>query len=101
MSSRLNKLLILLGVLLIAYGAYYFSIHMNDADELVIQDPGVVGMQGFSQNSEKILSDTKKIRTIVIDDTFFMDKKFTSLVDTQVELIELETGRTNPFAPLE
>ena len=101
MSPLLNKLLIVLGISIVAFGAYYFYVSMSSSDP-ASNTVGVVTDGGdLAQTSEKIYTDLNKIRTITIGESLFSDKRFTSLTDTRVTLGEVATGRPNPFAPVE
>jgi hypothetical protein len=99
MSPLLNKLLIALGVVVVGFGLYMF---FSKSDETPIGEvQGVVSSADLLVASEKIYTDLNKIRTLSIDSPLFSDKRFTSLIDARVDLVDVATGRTNPFAPVE
>lgn len=83
-----------LGVTVLIAVAYYTLNSMSKTDTAII---GETQKQDLAQKSSKILSDTKKIKTLTFDTSFFADPRFSSLKNTRVELIDSTTGRTNPF----
>ena len=83
-----------LGVMVLIAVAYYTLNSMSNTDSAII---GETQKQDLAQKSSKILSDTKKIKTLNIDTSFFADQRFSSLKNNRVELMDSATGRTNPF----
>ncbi len=79
----------------VTYGfyAYFFGapavsdITVTSADS--VQDATTV----------KLLTNLNKITTVVIDENFFTDRVFTSLVDFSKPLQDELSGRPNPFEP--
>ena len=102
MSPLLKNLLIALGITLVLWGAVrFYSASSTDAelaDEAgLLADPDSVAVQ----KSQVILANTRKIDEYRMDTSIFTDVKFSSLLDTRIDLIDVGTGRQNPFAPLE
>ena len=100
MTPLLKKLIIALGVLIVLFGAYLFSVKYNTSPDT---DNNALNDVALTQASEKILTDMQKIEAIDIEESkkIFINKKFTTLVDTRVRVPEAKSGRTNPFAPIE
>lgn len=94
MSYIFKKIVMVLGVTILIAVAYYTLNSVNKTDTAI---KGETQKQDFAQKSSKILSDTKKIKTLNLDTSFFADQRFSSLKNTRVELIDSATGRTNPF----
>jgi hypothetical protein len=96
MSNGLKALLLILGIVLVVFGVYYFVSQSSIAgDSVDVQNEELV------RRSEKIVSDIATLDSIRIDDEIFTDPRFMSLTDTRVSLVEVATGRSNPFAPLD
>ncbi len=49
--------------------------------------------------SKDIISTLEKVENITLDTTIFTSKTFQSLQDYTVDIEEMPTGRSNPFAP--
>jgi hypothetical protein len=98
MSYLIKKLLIaLLITLIVGAGAYFFIGQGPQGDPLLIDSDERV----LKLKSEEVLVNTKKIRTLDIKSEFFSEPRFTSLKDTRVQLVDIPTGRSNPFVSFE
>jgi len=95
MSYLLKNLSIALLITLVLGAGYYF-IFGNTSKEASfdVQTSGTA-----KQQIEKILADTKRINEYDLNGSIFMDERFTSLVDSRVDLGDARSGRSNPFAP--
>lgn len=102
MSPLLKNLLIALGITLVLWGAMRF--YTGSSTDAVLLEDGTLSVDMNSaavQKSQVILANTRKIDEYRMDTSIFTDVKFSSLLDTRIDLIDVGTGRQNPFAPLE
>jgi|CXWL01.1.fsa_nt_gi hypothetical protein len=96
MSYLLKNILTALLITLVLGAGYYFIFGKSATEETSFN----VEMNGTAkQQTEKILSDTKRINEYDLNGTIFSDTRFTSLVDSRVDIGSVNSGRTNPFAP--
>lgn len=51
--------------------------------------------------TERILSNINEIESYPVLDTLFEDARFRSLQDYRVDIADVDTGRANPFEPVE
>jgi hypothetical protein len=98
MSPLLKNLTIALGLTLLLWAAYTFfsdSRAMVNATQTLNPE--------LRARSQQILSDTNTVDRYKMDIGVLSDRRFTSLTDTRVDLnaLSVETGRANPFAPVQ
>lgn len=98
MSYLLKNLIIVLTITLVLGGGYYFIYGGSDAEGT---GTATVIDASLKQQTDKILADTKRINEYKLDDSIFSDPRFTSLVNTRIELGQVPTGRPNPFDPID
>lgn len=95
--SALFKNLIIALIVTMFIGAGYYFISGGGGNAAV----GDVSMDSdISLKTEKVLSDIQKINTYKLDIAIFDDPRFTSLQDRRVRLVDVTTGRSNPFDPV-
>lgn len=96
MSPLLKNLVVALGITLLLWVAYSF-FGSSDRETVAVVNPEL------RMRSQQILSDTNTIDNYRMDTSVLSDRRFTSLMDTRVDLSALPvgTGRANPFAPVE
>lgn len=92
MSSSLQNLLILVGIIIVAGLGYYLytqgegtSLHNSQVDNQT------------DINTEQSLSRLRDIQTTSLDGSVFDDPRFTSLISTNNDVIPEPHGKTNPF----
>lgn len=85
-------------ITIIIGAGYYFLVGNKSTDLSEFVDSNAT--QSLTQQTDKILEDTRRINQFTLDSSIFSDKRFTSLVNTRVELGEISTGRSNPFEPV-
>lgn len=98
MSKLLKNLIVVLVIIVV--GAIAYS--MISSEDEVIDTSGIEG-QANSQigiEIEKILENTKELKEYTLDVSIFTNPKFTSLKDFGVEIVDVGTGRPNPFEPV-
>ena len=98
MSPALKNLVVALCITLVLSVAYI--IFTRTSTDTVADGP--VANPALFARSQKILSDTSKIDSYRMDTSILTDKRFTSFVNTRINLsdIPLDPGRDNPFAPV-
>jgi hypothetical protein len=98
MSPLLKKLITML--LLVVTAGVIYTLSIGEGDEELGGDTSLAGTE-VELRTQKILSDTQKINGYLQDASIFEDKRFTSLQDFRVQLIDTPTGRANPFNPVQ
>ncbi len=94
MNGIIKNALILTGLaLIVGLGYYLYTQNIlfsasNDTDGL----PGVSAVQ-----SEQSLRRLKELEDITIKNNIFSDARFTSLRSFSAEIVQLPTGKSNPF----
>lgn len=96
MSALLKNLTIAL-IITLVLGAVYYMTKGSDDDTLLDSGSDVDPNSDVSLRTEKILADTQKINRYMLDDSIYSDVRFRSLKDFRVEIIDVGTGRVNPF----
>ncbi len=97
MSSLLKNLLSALCITLLLGVAYYFY-STSTGDELA-QDAAFTSE--IDLKTEKLLADTQRINTYDLDVSIFDDQRFISLYDFTKTIVDVRTGRLNPFEPVQ
>jgi hypothetical protein len=92
MSSRIQNLLMLLGIVLIVALGYYLYIQSNAA----VLKTGTARDQ-VALESALILRRLNEIKTVSLDGAIFSNERFTTLVDFTEPIIPQPVGRSNPF----
>jgi hypothetical protein len=106
MSNILKNLLIALAISLILVFVYYFFIKdrlgQDEISTFDLQLPSGMSNEAVLE-IERILADTQKINSYRIEtnDDVLTSTAFTSLVDRRINIQDVPTGRSNPFAPVE
>lgn len=77
---------------------YYVVMGSDDADETVTLD---VTSSEAAQKTAAILADTQKINDFKMDTSILSDARFSSLQNFRLELVDVPTGRSNPFEPVQ
>lgn len=94
MSSTLKKLIIALGIVVVISVVYILMQSGNESDMAETTSAEIMS------KTEKILADTQKIDKYKLETSIFNDVRFTSLEDFSVTIIDVKTGRVNPFEPV-
>ncbi len=100
MSNLLKNLIIALGITIVIGIVYMLTIGSGSEGDVSFESIPQ-GNSEISARNEKILRDTQEISTYEMDVSIFTDSRFISLKDYHVDVEDVETGRTNPFAPIE
>jgi hypothetical protein len=99
MSSLLKNLIIAL-VITVLLGVVYFFTIGNSSDEETLDEYGVSDSEVVLR-TQKILADTQRVDEYALDVSIFDDRRFVTLQDFSVAIPDVQTGRSNPFAPIQ
>ncbi len=103
MSRLLKNLIIALGITILLGIVYYFFVVRGEG--VVVNDVSPEALSATDPDIglriEKILADTQKIDTYRLDVSILEDERFKTLKDLRAEISDVDTGRENPFAPVE
>ncbi|MCF7815727.1 MAG: hypothetical protein K9M10_03335 [Candidatus Pacebacteria bacterium] len=99
MSPTFKKLIAALCVIVLLGGVYVYVSSRNSDSEMVLSSGEFLSPEA-AQRTEEVLRNIQEIDGYKLDDTLFLDRRFTSLVDTRIELIDIRTGRYDPFVPV-
>ncbi len=95
MSSIIQNILILGGLLLLVAFGYYvylqggFGLSVSDTDPVTLQN---------QRNTQEFLVRLNELKTIDVNTDLFARQRFQDLQDNSSPLPLFPTGRTNPFA---
>lgn len=95
--TKYKKVIIILGIIIIAAVIYTIMIGKKDNRLLVSESPETVSNTELQNN---LLALLLEIRSIKLDDSIFLDPAFRSLDDFGQEIVQEPVGRSNPFAPV-
>ena len=110
MGKKIKIFVILILILAVAAGAYFFLSSKTNAPIASSTKSGLVAFSGAAPASSSGQVDTKNIdqfssllstiESITIDTTIFQNKAYVSLRDNPIEVGTDIVGRSNPFAPI-
>jgi hypothetical protein len=100
MTGTLKKLIIALGITLVAGGIYfYYESQTEVVDDFATAEQGVVG--DIATESAQVVAAIYQLETIMLDTKILKDERFLSLKDYTIPIVDVSTGRTNPFEPVQ
>ncbi len=98
MSSLLKNLIIALVITVLLGVVYYFTIGSSTDDEF---GADTTPDSSVALRTQKILADTQRINEYALDISIFDDQRFRGLQDFGISIPDVQTGRSNPFAPVQ
>jgi hypothetical protein len=98
MFKKYKKMIIILGIIVIAAIAY--TLMIGNTDDSLLVSEGPVSGSGDSELQNELLALLLEIRSIKLDESILSDPVFISLEDFGQEIIPEPVGRENPFAPV-
>ena len=98
MSSRLQNLIVFLGLIIIAALGYY--LYSNNRDSVLSLNSDTVNTQVAIESAE-FAERLEELKSITLDDSLFTDPRFQSFINYRPPVIEEEVGRANPFLEVE
>ncbi len=94
-----GNMFIVIGVIIaIGVAGYLYISRDQSSDELLVST--LPGQQATSVDAE-LLSALGRLKNIQLNDNIFKSPLWLSLVDSGKTLVPQDSGRVNPFAPLE
>lgn len=96
MSPLIKNLLLALVLAAVLYLGYTLFLG-GDEGALLTSTAGQSGEA--AARTQEFLIRLQELQAIRIDDTLFQDPRFNALEDHRQPLIDVPTGRENPFAP--
>ena len=97
MSPLIKNLFFALGLAVLLYLGYTVFFAGDGGDPFTETENG----GGATIATQEFLIKLRRIQDIQIDTTFFNDHRFKALEDFQITIEPEETGRPNPFEPVE
>lgn len=94
MSSTVQNIIIILGIILIASLGYYLY---TQSDSISLQN-GQVNNQAAAETSQ-FLARLNELKSITLKADIFSDPRFQSLEDSSKVVVPVPVGRSNPFTP--
>jgi hypothetical protein len=91
-----KNILILIVTLMVFSFAGFYLFKNNNTDKMLVADSGPAN----SDEAQVIYNLLQKMAKVKLDDSIFSNNNFKGLKDNSVEIIPQETGRSNPFAPV-
>ncbi|MCA9361359.1 hypothetical protein KC845_02255 [Candidatus Kaiserbacteria bacterium] len=93
MSSTLQNLVALLGIIVLGAIGYYFYSQQDS----VLTGTSVSGTSQASIEAAEFLSRLGELKAIELDDSLFNDARFRSLKEVRKQIVPVPIGRQNPF----
>ena len=86
--------------IILIFAAIFFYTKLSSNEEPVGNLGFVDAGQGGTAAGSEFIILLGELRSIKLDNAFFVDTAFQSLKDSSVTLFPVPVGRRNPFAPL-
>lgn len=92
MSSTLQNLIAVLGIILVGGVGYYLYVQNSSLSSTTVTATNEASVQ-----AAQFLSRLNELKTLNLDDSIFNDPRFRSLVDVREDVSPVPVGRQNPF----
>ena len=96
-----NKVILPAALIILAFIGYRFMFQKDPSSgnsALAVESKVADG--GQSVIGKDLIVTLSKLKSLVLDETFFKDPVFNSLNDFSTSIAPQEVGRTNPFSPI-
>ncbi len=93
--NRTTVLSIILAVVLLGAGVYYFVFFNRDTGTALTSTDG-----GVSDQEQDFLTLVGQLDPIVFDTSLLTDPRFTTRTDISTTIVPEVSGRSDPFAPI-
>ena len=96
-----NKVILPAALIILAFIGYRFMFQKDPSSgnsALAVESKTADG--GQSVIGKDLIVTLSKLKSLVLDETFFKDPVFNSLNDFSTSIAPQEVGRTNPFSPI-
>lgn len=94
MSSTIQNLIVVLGLIVIAGLGYYLY---NQNKESLLSSGNETVQSQAELESVDFLRKLNELKSLSLDGSIFTDPRFQSFVDREPPVVEEEVGRENPF----
>lgn len=94
--NKKNILILIVTLIVFAFAGFYLFKNNNNTDEMLVADSNSAN----SDEAQVIYNLLQKMAKVKLDDSIFSNNNFKGLKDNSVEIAPQETGRSNPFAPV-
>lgn len=94
MSSSLQNLIALFGIVVLGVVGYFLYVQNDD----LLIAPATTASNEASIEAAQFLARLNELKLLRLDDSLFNDPRFRSLQDIREPVVPTEIGRTNPFA---
>lgn len=98
MNNKLKNILIVLGLITIGFAGYYMYV-LRGETTLSLEDTSN-DYQSVLSRTQVFIEHSRELNAITLELSLFEDSRFYSLQSYSRPLEELESGRSNPFAPV-
>ena len=98
MQSLTKNITVILGVVTLAFGAYYFYAQRGSVVQTNAADDEAI--KSMLASTEIFISRSSELDQISFDVAIFEDARFTSLISFTKPVQDEPAGRPNPFAPI-
>lgn len=101
MTPLFKNLVIALIITLLLSAAYLIFGRSSDVADITLNGMGM--NSALMMRSQEILDNTSRIDGYRLDTDVLSDRRFASFTNTRVDLnaLDIRTGRTNPFSPVQ
>lgn len=99
-SKNKKNVLILLALVLLGAGVYYFYFRTVPDTSLDVVANGQVNIKEIETSATRFLSALNQLEAIKLDGKFFSNSAYLKLVSFSVPVSPQSAGRDNPFAPV-
>ena len=101
MFSSIKNLIIAICITLLLGMVYYFTIGKRSDENIPQGGEMALSDSEIALRTQRILSDIKRVESYTLDVSLLEDPRFESLYNFGVKITDVNTGRSNPFAPIE
>lgn len=95
MSNTAKNLIVVLGLITVAFGGYFMFIQQSATTLSFDANPDVI--RNMQANSQLFIQRRQELAVIELDLSFFDDDRFVSLQSYDKPISEQPVGRENPF----
>ena len=95
LKSRSTKIIVAVGVLVLATAAYFLLMNKDDGETVLIEDGSAA-----SEAQSVFINLAAQIEPVSFDTSILSDPRFLGLQDIHTAIVPEPVGRTDPFAPL-
>jgi hypothetical protein len=98
MNSKLKNILIVLGLVTVGFAGYYMYVLRGETTLSLGDSTG--GYESVLNRTQIFIEHSRELSAVTLEMSLFEDSRFYGLQSNSRPLQELESGRSNPFAPV-